>query len=76
MAYVNRNAAELKVPGLIVAAGGDPIVDPASNQRFAEAAGIDYRVVPGALHEVFLEQNHFRVQFFEAFDRFLEKNAL
>lgn len=76
MAYVNRNAAELKIPGLIIAAGGDPIVDPSSNQRFAENAGIDYRVVPGALHEVLLEQDHFRIQFFEAFDRFLSKNAM
>lgn len=76
MAYVNRNASDLKIPGLIVAAGGDPIVDPASNQRFAEAAGIDYAVIPGALHEVFLEQDQYRDQFFQAFDEFLEKNAL
>lgn len=76
MAYVNRNAAELKIPGLIVAAGGDPIVDPASNRRFAEAAGIDYHVVPGALHEVFLEQDRYRVQFFERFEKFLDDNAL
>lgn len=76
MAYVNRNADQLKVPGLIVAAGGDPIVDPASNRRFARHAGIDYRVVPGALHEVFLEQDHMRSQFFEAFDHFLKENGL
>lgn len=76
MAYVNRNAAQLKIPGLIVAAGGDPIVDPASNQRFCEAAGIDYHVVPGALHELFLEQERYRVQFFKRFEAFLEDNAL
>lgn len=76
MAYVNRNAAQLKIPGLIVGAGGDPIVDPASNQRFAEAAGIRYHVVPGALHEVFLEKDMYRKQFFTAFEDFLDENAL
>ncbi len=76
MAYVNRNATQLKIPGLIVAAGGDPIVDPASNQRFCEASGIDYHVVPGALHELFLEQDKYRLQFFQAFETFLDKNAL
>ncbi len=76
MAYVNRNADQLKIPGLIVAAGGDPIVDPASNRRFSEAASIDYHVVPGALHELFLEQDHLRQEFFEVFEAFLTKNAL
>lgn len=76
MNYVNRNARQLKIPGLIVAAGGDPIVDPASSSKFAHMAGIDYKVVPGALHEVFLEQDEFRDQFFESFDAFLDKQGL
>lgn len=76
MAYVNRNADKLKIPGLIVAAGGDPIVDPASNQRFCEAAKINYYVVPGALHEVFLEKDVYRRQFFDVFEKFLEDNAM
>lgn len=76
MAYVNRNAEQLKIPGLIIGAGGDPIVDPASNQRFAEAAGVTYHVVPGALHEVFLEKDVYRKQFFDAFETFLDENAL
>ena len=76
MNYVNRNAAQLKIPGLIVAAGGDPIVEPASNQKFAEAAGIDFEVVPGALHEVLLEKDVYRDQFFNFFDAFLERQAL
>lgn len=76
MSYVNRNAAQLKIPGLIVAAGGDPIVDPGSNVDFARAAGIDCKTVPGALHEVFMEQDEFRDQFFEAFDKFLIKEGL
>lgn len=76
MAYVHRNAPQLKIPGLIVGAGADPIIDPASNARFAELAGIDYHVVPGALHELLIEQDKYRRQFFAAFDDFLEKNAL
>ena len=76
MSYVNRNARQLKIPGLIIAAGGDPIVDPASNADFAAAAGIDFKVIPGALHEVFLEKDEYRDQFFESFDVFLEKQGL
>lgn len=76
MNYVNRNARQLKIPGLIVAAGGDPIVDPASNSKFAHMAGIDFKVVPGALHEVFMEKDEFRDQFFESFDAFLDKQGL
>ncbi len=76
MAFVNRNAEQLKIPGLIVAAGGDPIVEPSSNERFAANAGIDYLVVPGALHEVFLERDEIRNQFFDAFDAFLKRQAL
>ncbi len=76
MNYINRNARQLKVPGLVVAAGGDPIVDPASNSKFAHMAGIDFKVVPGALHELFMEKDEFRNQFFESFDTFLNKQGL
>jgi len=76
MSYVNLNADKLKIAGLIVAAGADPIVDPASNKDFAKKAGIDFEVVPGALHELFLERDEYRDQFFDMLDTFLEKNAL
>jgi lysophospholipase len=76
MTWINRNAGELNIPCLIVAAGADPIVDPASNQAFAAKAGATFKVVPGALHELFLEQDVYRNQFFDTFDRFLEDNAL
>jgi lysophospholipase len=76
MAFVNKNADKLKIPALIVAAGADPIVEPRSNREFAEKAGATFKVVPGALHELFLERDEYRDQFFEAFDAFLDANAL
>jgi len=76
MRFVNRNAAQVKTPTLIIAAGGDPIVDPSSNRDFAEKSGADFKVIPGALHELFLEKDVYRDQFFDAVDSFLDDNAL
>ncbi len=73
MAYVNRNADKLGVPALIVGAGADPIVDPASVERFAKRSGTRFEVVPGALHELFLERDIYRNAFFDYIDDFLEK---
>ena len=76
MAYVNRNADKLGIPGLMIAAGADPIVDPASVERFAKKAGCDFEVVPGALHELFLERDVYRDAFFDHIDAFLEAQKL
>ena len=76
MAYVNRNASNLKIPGLMLGAGGDPIVDPASVQKFAENAGCTYEVIPGALHEVFLERDVIRDEAFAKIDAFLESQKI
>lgn len=76
MAYVNRNAENLRIPGLMVAAGADPIVDPSSVEDFARNAGIAFDVIPGALHELFLEKDAYRNHFFEVIDRFLAEQAL
>jgi len=59
-----------------VAAGADPIVDPASNLNFARKAQAKHRVVPGAKHELMMEKDVFRDQFFESVDKFLAENAL
>lgn len=76
MSFVNRNAPRLGIPGLMVAAGGDQIVDPASVDLFARKAGCDFHVVPGAKHELFLERDALRNEFFEAINDFLEDQAL
>jgi len=73
MTWVNSNARQLKTPCLIIAAGADPIVDPASNENFASVSRSSYKVVPGALHELLLERDIYRDQFFDAFDSFLKK---
>ncbi len=74
--FVNDNAEHLKIPTFITACGADPIVTPASNEAFAKAAGADFLNIPGALHEILLERDEYRDQFWQAFDTFLEKHAL
>ena len=76
MSFVNRNAARVKIPTLIVSAGGDSIVDPASHQDFAERSKAQLEVIPSARHEVFLEKDEYRDQFFAFVDDFLESQAL
>lgn len=76
MKFVNDNAKHLNIPALIVACGGDPIVKPASNHAFAKASGADLFNVRGALHEILLERDEYRDQFWARFDAFLEDNAL
>ncbi|GLQ24420.1 lysophospholipase [Algimonas ampicilliniresistens] len=76
MAFINRNAPQLGIPGLMVAAGGDQIVDPASIEQFAMKSGCDFHVVPGAKHELFLERDVMRNEFLGVIDRFLEEQAL
>ena len=76
MNFVNRNAAQVKTPTLIISAGGDPIVDPASHRDFAQKSGANLKVVPGARHELFLEADEYRDQFFTIIDEYLEQQAL
>lgn len=76
MRYIHRNADALKVPGLMLAAGADPIVDPASVEKFAANSGCDYAVIPGALHELFLERDVYRDACFDEIDAFLEREKI
>ena len=76
MAYVNRNANNLKIPGLMLGAGADPIVDPASIESFAKTAGCEYVVIPGALHELFLERDPLRDEAFVQIHKFLTSQKI
>jgi len=76
IAYLHRNADKLRVPSLLLAAGADPIVDPSSIKKFARNADGNYEVIPGALHELFLEKEEYRLQTFDYIDKFLETQKL
>ena len=76
IAYVNKQADKVKIPHLIIAAGGDPIVDPASNAQFSKQSGATFHNVHGAKHELFLERDEYRDEFFGHFDQFMADNAL
>ena len=75
MKFVNDNAAHLKIPALLTACGADAIVVPASIEEFAKKAHAKFVNFPGCLHEILLEKDEFRDQFWTAFDKFLEENG-
>ncbi len=76
MKFVNRNAAKLKTPTMIVATSMDPIVVPSVVRDFAVKAQCDFLMINGALHETFLEVDGYRAEFYAAFDVFCEKQAV
>lgn len=76
MRYINRNAQQLKTPTLIVQTSKDPIVIPSIVEDFARRAECEFLMIDGALHETFLEQDMYRQTFFEAFDKFCERQAV
>jgi lysophospholipase len=76
MDRVNRRAHQIDIPTLLFAPGADPIVDPASIRKFGARAGADVVTVVGARHELFLEQDQYRDQFFEGLDEFLDAHEI
>jgi len=69
--------ARIRQPILIVAAGNDAIVSNAAIEDFATLlrAG-SHLVVAGAQHEILMEQDRFRAQFWAAFDAFVPGTPL
>lgn len=65
-------ASHLRQPILMVAAGRDEIVSTAAIESFGSnlLAG-RHLILPGAKHEILQEQDHFRDQFWAAFDAFV-----
>jgi lysophospholipase len=69
--------AQIRQPILIVAAGNDAVVSNAAIEDFATLlrAGA-HLVVAGAKHELLMEQDRFRAQFWAAFDAFVPGTPL
>jgi lysophospholipase len=67
----------IRQPILIVAAGNDAVVSNAAIEDFASLlrAGSQL-VVSGAKHELLMEQDRFRSQFWAAFDAFVPGTGL
>jgi lysophospholipase len=67
-----RAALDIRIPTLIVAAGADPLCDTRATERFgARLKGGGVIVIPGARHEILMERDEIRAQFWAAFDAFV-----
>jgi len=68
---------QIRQPILIVAAGSDAIVSNAAIEDFASALRSgSHLVVIGSLHEILMEQDRYRGQFWAAFDAFVPGTPL
>ena len=65
-------AREVRVPTLIIAAGADPVVSTPAIERFAARLKTGQALVlPRARHEILMESDEIRAQFWAAFDAFI-----
>ncbi|WP_414472026.1 alpha/beta fold hydrolase [Microvirga sp. M2] len=65
-------ALKIRLPTLIVAAGGDPVCATPATERFAARLKAGHAIViPGARHEILMERDEIREQFWAAFDAFI-----
>ena len=70
-------AAALRQPILLVAAGRDAVVSTAAIETFgAHLLAGRHLIVAGAMHEILQEQDHYRDQFWAAFDAFVPGTPL
>lgn len=70
-------AAHIRHPLLIVAAGHDEVVSTAAIEAFvARLRSGSHLIVPGARHELLMEQDRIRNQFWAAFDAFVPGTPL
>jgi lysophospholipase len=69
--------AKMRQPILIVAAGRDEVVSTPAIEEFAiRLRAGSHLVVAGARHEILMEQDHYRAQFWAAFDAFVPGTPL
>lgn len=63
---------EVHMPALVFACGRDPIVSSRAIERFAQRLPLASLVtIPGARHELLMERDELREQFWAAFDQFV-----
>jgi lysophospholipase len=64
--------AKIRQPILVVAAGRDEVVSTSAIEGFATLLrGGSHLIIPGAHHELLMEQDRYRAQFLAAFDAFV-----
>ncbi len=67
-----RYSVKIRLPTLIVAAGADPVCATPATERFASRLKAGrVIVIPGARHEILMERDVIREQFWAAFDAFI-----
>jgi lysophospholipase len=67
-----RFPLDIRVPTLIVAAGADPVCATPVIERFAARLKAGHAIVlPGARHEILMERDAIRADFWAAFDAFI-----
>ncbi len=72
-----RAALEVRVPTLVIAAGRDPVVSTPAIERFAARLKTGSALVlPTARHEILMESDAIRAQFWAAFDAFIPGEEL
>ena len=70
-------AMRIRQPMLIVVAGSDRLVSTAAIKSFAiHLRAGSHVVIPGSEHEILMEQDHYRNQFWAAFDAFVPGTPL
>jgi lysophospholipase len=67
-----RYALKIRLPTLIVAAGADPVCATPATERFASRLKAGHAIVlPAARHEILMERDAIREDFWAAFDAFI-----
>ena len=70
-------AASIRQPLMLVAAGNDRVVSTPAIEEFAiHLRAGSHLIVPGAQHEILMEQDRYRAQFWAAFDAFVPGTPL
>jgi lysophospholipase len=67
-----KRKALIACPTLLIASGREWVVDGTATRDFAaRVPGISYMKITGARHEILMERDEYRIQFWSAFDSFL-----